>query len=168
MGGRKILTGVGGHVLQAAVGAEVVQAGAHVDHRGPIAGQRLFHDLGDVAVAFDLEAARAQMPELPVPWISAFRAPARAGFDREQGFFPLPEPLIQGPATRIMSLRDGSKKMSKSDPSDYSRINLTDGADEIAHQIAHQIATWTAMIPVLDSGEHCPHHFRGRRPLQGR
>ncbi len=43
-------------------------------------------------------------------------------------FFPLPEPLIQGPATRVMSLRDGAKKMSKSDPSDNSRINLTDGA----------------------------------------
>jgi len=50
-------------------------------------------------------------------------------------FFPLPEPIIQGPATRVMSLRDGSKKMSKSDPSDQSRINLTDDADTIAHKI---------------------------------
>jgi tryptophanyl-tRNA synthetase len=50
-------------------------------------------------------------------------------------FFPLPEPLITGPATRVMSLRDGSKKMSKSDPSDYSRINLTDDADAIAQKI---------------------------------
>ena len=50
-------------------------------------------------------------------------------------FFPLPEPLIQGPATRVMSLRDGSKKMSKSDPSDYSRINLTDDADTIAQKV---------------------------------
>jgi tryptophanyl-tRNA synthetase len=50
-------------------------------------------------------------------------------------FFPLTEPLIQGPATRIMSLRDGSKKMSKSDPSDYSRINLTDDADTIAQKV---------------------------------
>lgn len=50
-------------------------------------------------------------------------------------FFPLPEPIIQGPATRIMSLRDGSKKMSKSEPSDYSRINLTDDADAIAQKI---------------------------------
>jgi tryptophanyl-tRNA synthetase len=50
-------------------------------------------------------------------------------------FFPLPEPLIQGPATRIMSLRDGQKKMSKSDPSDLSRINLTDDADTIAAKI---------------------------------
>ncbi|HEU4659733.1 MAG TPA: tryptophan--tRNA ligase [Pseudolabrys sp.] len=50
-------------------------------------------------------------------------------------FFPLPEPLIQGPATRVMSLRDGSKKMSKSDPSDQSRINLTDDADAIALKI---------------------------------
>jgi tryptophanyl-tRNA synthetase len=50
-------------------------------------------------------------------------------------FFPLPEPLIQGPATRVMSLRDGAKKMSKSDPSDYSRINLSDDADTIAQKI---------------------------------
>lgn len=50
-------------------------------------------------------------------------------------YFPLPEPLIQGPATRIMSLRDGTKKMSKSDPSDYSRINLTDNADVIAQKV---------------------------------
>ncbi|MES1197610.1 MAG: tryptophan--tRNA ligase [Pseudomonadota bacterium] len=50
-------------------------------------------------------------------------------------FFPLPEPLIQGPGARIMSLRDGSKKMSKSDPSDQSRINLTDDADAIMSKI---------------------------------
>jgi tryptophanyl-tRNA synthetase len=50
-------------------------------------------------------------------------------------FFPQPEPLIQGPATRVMSLRDGTKKMSKSDPSDQSRINLTDDADTIAHKV---------------------------------
>jgi tryptophanyl-tRNA synthetase len=50
-------------------------------------------------------------------------------------FFPITEPLIHGPATRVMSLRDGAKKMSKSDPSDYSRINLTDDADTIAQKI---------------------------------
>ncbi|MCP4385513.1 MAG: tryptophan--tRNA ligase [Hyphomicrobiales bacterium] len=50
-------------------------------------------------------------------------------------FFPLTEPLITGPATRIMSLRDGTKKMSKSDPSDYSRITLTDDADAIALKV---------------------------------
>ncbi len=50
-------------------------------------------------------------------------------------FFPLIEPLIQGEATRVMSLRDGSKKMSKSDPSDASRINMTDGDDDIAKKI---------------------------------
>src|ERR1700678_4484446 len=58
---------------------------------------------------------------------------ASAGFGT--AFFPLPEPLIQGPATRVMSLRDGTKKMSKSDPSDYSRINLTDDADAIAQKV---------------------------------
>ncbi|MGA7230537.1 MAG: tryptophan--tRNA ligase, partial [Xanthobacteraceae bacterium] len=58
---------------------------------------------------------------------------------REKGFgdafFPLPEPLITGEATRVMSLRDGSKKMSKSDASDFSRINLTDDSDAIAQKI---------------------------------
>jgi tryptophanyl-tRNA synthetase len=52
-----------------------------------------------------------------------------------EAFFPLPEPGITGEATRVMSLRDGTKKMSKSDPSDYSRINLTDDADAIAQKI---------------------------------
>ena len=51
------------------------------------------------------------------------------------GFFPLPEAVVEGPGARIMSLRDGSAKMSKSDPSDYSRINLTDDADAIAQKI---------------------------------
>jgi tryptophanyl-tRNA synthetase len=51
------------------------------------------------------------------------------------GFFPLPEALTQGPGARIMSLRDGAAKMSKSDPSDYSRINLTDDADAIAQKV---------------------------------
>ncbi|SDB50844.1 tryptophan--tRNA ligase [Bauldia litoralis] len=55
---------------------------------------------------------------------------ASNGFGEE--FFPITEPLITGPATRIMSLRDGTKKMSKSDPSEYSRIALTDDADAIA------------------------------------
>ncbi|MBV9904135.1 MAG: tryptophan--tRNA ligase, partial [Alphaproteobacteria bacterium] len=50
-------------------------------------------------------------------------------------YFPLPEPVITGPATRVMSLRDGLKKMSKSDESDNSRINLTDDADTIANKI---------------------------------
>lgn len=53
----------------------------------------------------------------------------------EPAFFPLPEPMIGGPAARIMSLRDGTKKMSKSDPSDQSRINLTDDKDAIALKI---------------------------------
>ena len=50
-------------------------------------------------------------------------------------FFPLPEPVIEGAGTRVMSLRDGEKKMSKSDVSDMSRINLTDDADTIARKI---------------------------------
>jgi tryptophanyl-tRNA synthetase len=60
---------------------------------------------------------------------------AIASHGHGKAFFPLPEPIIQGPATRVMSLRDGSKKMSKSEPSDYSRINLTDDADAIAQKI---------------------------------
>jgi len=50
-------------------------------------------------------------------------------------YFPQPEPVITGPATRVMSLCDGTKKMSKSDESDYSRINLTDDADAIVQKI---------------------------------
>ncbi|MCZ2158946.1 tryptophan--tRNA ligase [Bartonella sp. 220] len=57
------------------------------------------------------------------------------GEEEKQGFFPLPEALIGKTAMRIMSLRDGTKKMSKSDPSDFSRINLTDDADLIAKKI---------------------------------
>src|SRR5690348_9633801 len=53
----------------------------------------------------------------------------------ERDFFPLPEPQIFGAATRVMSLRDGTKKMSKSDTSDYSRINMTDGPDQVADKI---------------------------------
>ncbi len=55
--------------------------------------------------------------------------------DFKTDFFPIPEPLILGEATRVMSLRDGSKKMSKSDPSDYSRIMLTDTAENITQKI---------------------------------
>src|SRR5437763_16485315 len=71
-------------------------------------------------------------------------------------FFPLPEPLIQGPATRVMSLRDGSKKMSKSDASDYSRINLTDDADQIAQKI-RRAKTDPEPLPSDEKGlEHRP------------
>jgi tryptophanyl-tRNA synthetase len=58
-------------------------------------------------------------------------------FNNDYGvdFFPVVEPVIEGAATRVMSLRDGTKKMSKSDPSDMSRINLTDTADQIAQKI---------------------------------
>ncbi|MEM7398286.1 MAG: tryptophan--tRNA ligase [Pseudomonadota bacterium] len=58
---------------------------------------------------------------------------SRAGYP--DGFFPLPEPVIAGAATRVMSFRDGTKKMSKSDPSDLSRINMTDDQDTIAKKI---------------------------------
>ena len=60
-----------------------------------------------------------------------------AKFNHDYGvdFFPLTEPVIEGAATRVMSLRDGTKKMSKSDPSDASRINMTDDADTIAKKI---------------------------------
>ena len=54
------------------------------------------------------------------------------GDEAVDGYFPLTEPIIGGPAARVMSLRDGSKKMSKSDPSDLSRIVMTDDADLIA------------------------------------
>ena len=65
-------------------------------------------------------------------------------------FFPITEPLIFGEATRVMSLRDGTKKMSKSDPSDQSRINLTDDADAIALKIRR---AKTDPLPMPDSVE---------------
>ena len=60
-----------------------------------------------------------------------------AKFNHDYGveFFPMTDPVIEGAATRVMSLRDGTKKMSKSDPSDASRINMTDDADAIAKKI---------------------------------
>ena len=60
-----------------------------------------------------------------------------AKFNHDYGvdFFPITEPVIEGVATRVMSLRDGSKKMSKSNPSDMSRINMTDNAETIAKKI---------------------------------
>ena len=60
---------------------------------------------------------------------------AKFNHDFKVDFFPIVEPVIEGAATRVMSLRDGTKKMSKSDPSDQSRINLTDDADTIAAKI---------------------------------
>ena len=60
---------------------------------------------------------------------------AKFNHDFGREVFPIPEPLIDGPGARVMSLRDGTKKMSKSDPSDASRINLTDAADQIAKKI---------------------------------
>jgi tryptophanyl-tRNA synthetase len=59
----------------------------------------------------------------------------KVGDETVSGYFPITEPVIEGEATRVMSLRDGTKKMSKSDPSDLSRINLTDDADTIAKKI---------------------------------
>jgi len=60
---------------------------------------------------------------------------AKFNHDYDVDFFPMTEPVIEGAATRVMSLRDGSKKMSKSDPSDASRLNMTDDADAIAQKI---------------------------------
>lgn len=66
-------------------------------------------------------------------------------------FFPTPEPLIMGPATRVMSLRDGTKKMSKSEPSDMSRITMMDGADDIAKKI-RKAKTDAAPLPETVDG----------------
>ena len=70
--------------------------------------------------------------------------------DFDIDFFPITEPLILGAATRVMSLRDGTKKMSKSDLSDYSRINLTDNADDIAAKIK-KAKTDPLSLPEIDS-----------------
>ena len=61
-------------------------------------------------------------------------AAAIAAHGHGEAFFPLPKPMITGPATRVMSLRDGTRKMSKSEPSEYSRVDMTDDADTIAQK----------------------------------
>jgi tryptophanyl-tRNA synthetase len=71
--------------------------------------------------------------------------------DYDVAFFPQIEPLILGPAARVMSLRDGTKKMSKSDPSDQSRINLDDDADAIALKI-RRARTDPEPLPVSPEG----------------
>ncbi len=78
-----------------------------------------------------LELARDIANKFNIDFADAIRA---AGIE-DGTFFVPPEPYITGPATRVMSLRDGTKKMSKSDPSDLSRLNLTDDADTIAKKI---------------------------------
>ena len=71
-------------------------------------------------------------------------------------FFPITEPVIEGAATRVMSLRDGSKKMSKSDPSDMSRINMTDDADTIAKKIRKAKTDPDALPSEIDGLEERP------------
>jgi tryptophanyl-tRNA synthetase len=81
-------------------------------------------------------------------------------------YFPLPEPLILGTATRVMSLRDGTKKMSKSDPSDYSRITMTDDADAIARKF-RKATSDPDLLPgpeVLDAAGAVPEAARRARP----
>ena len=69
---------------------------------------------------------------------------------KSENFFPIPEPLIHENFSRIMSLRDGKRKMSKSEDSDYSRINLTDGPDEIKKKIKK---AKTDSLPISDKIE---------------
>jgi tryptophanyl-tRNA synthetase len=83
-------------------------------------------------------------------------AAAIAAHGHGDAFFPLPEALIQGPATRVMSLRDGSKKMSKSDPSDYSRINLSDDADTIAQKVRKAKTDHEAMPSAIEGLKQRP------------
>src|SRR3984893_37964 len=74
----------------------------------------------------------------------------------ELDFFPLPEPQIFGAATRVMSLRDGTKKMSKSDTSDYSRINMTDDTDAIALKIRRAKTDPEPLPETIDALEKRP------------
>ena len=74
-----------------------------------------------------------------------------AALGHGDAFFPVTEPVITGPATRVMSLRDGTKKMSKSDPSEYARINLTDDADTIAQKI-RKARTDSEALPSEEKG----------------
>ncbi len=86
--------------------------------------------------------------------------------DYETDFFPIIEPLILGSATRVMSLRDGSRKMSKSEPSDMSRINMTDDADQIAQKV-RKAKSDPELLPgpgVLDEAGRVPDEARQARP----
>ena len=93
-----------------------------------------------------LELARDIAGKFNLDFADAIREAGHNG-----DFFPQPEPFIIGPATRVMSLRDGTKKMSKSDPSDLSRLNLTDDADTIARKI-RKAKTDTDALPSETSG----------------
>ena len=87
-------------------------------------------------------------------------------FDYEVEYFPIIEPLIMGSAARVMSLRDGSKKMSKSDPSEMTRITMTDDADAIAKKLK-KATTDSEMLPgpeVLDEDGKLPEERRKARP----
>jgi tryptophanyl-tRNA synthetase len=89
-------------------------------------------------------------------------------FNNDYGtdYFPIPEPLIFGAATRVMSLRDGRNKMSKSDPSDMSRVNMTDEADAIAKKI-RKARTDSEPLPgpdVLDGDGRVPPAVEQARP----
>ncbi|WP_062208650.1 tryptophan--tRNA ligase [Aureimonas sp. AU12] len=104
----------------------------------------------DIAAKFNHDFAdRIHDKGLGVPMTSI--GDRESDDDTAQGYFPLTEPLIEGPATRIMSLKDGSKKMSKSDPSDLSRINLTDDADTISKKI-RKAKTDPASLPSEPKG----------------
>lgn len=85
----------------------------------------------------------------------------------QPGYFPITEPIIQGVTTRVMSLRDGKKKMSKSDPSDMSRINLTDDADTIAQKV-RKAKTDPEALPgaeiLAEGGEDVTAQARAARP----
>jgi len=99
-----------------------------------MAADILVYKAGHVPVGEDqkqhLELARDIAKKFNNDFAGSIRA---QGLDKD--FFPIPEPLITGPATRVMSLRDGSRKMSKSEPSEMSRINLKDDSDTIAKKI---------------------------------
>ncbi|MGM0559475.1 MAG: tryptophan--tRNA ligase [Pseudomonadota bacterium] len=87
-------------------------------------------------------------------------------YDYEVDFFPVIDPLILGSATRVMSLRDGSRKMSKSDTSDMSRINMTDDRDTVAKKI-RKATTDPEPLPgpdVLDDAGNLPEETRKQRP----
>ena len=81
-------------------------------------------------------------------------------------FFPIIEPLIQGTATRVMSLRDGAKKMSSSDPSDAARINMTDDADAVAKKIRRATSDSELLpgVSVLGPDGQFSADFRQARP----
>src|SRR6218665_1527314 len=116
-----------------------------------MAGDILLYKATHVPVGDDQKQHLELTRDIAAKFNNDYAASILAQGHNDAEFFPITEPLIAGPATRIMSLRDGTKKMSKSDPSDQSRISLLDDADAISKKIK-KATTDPAELPTEEKG----------------